>query len=299
MKKPTKKRVIPLLIFSAFILLLILIMQPLEVIHFHDYIAVLFPAGAIALEERNLLYIIQLIMLLVIIPVYVFTFIFSWKYRAQNKNAIYDPDLVDHKIAEIVWWGVPLILTIIISVITWYKTHELDPFKPIESDKKPLTIQVVALQWKWLFIYPNEKIATVNFVQFPKQTPIRFEITADAPMNSFWIPHLGGQIYAMPKMKTQLNLIADVEGDFRGSSANLSGEGFAGMTFIARASSDEEYQKWLEDAKNSKNTLNRELYEQLAAPSQNNPIELYQLKDDGLFDQIIMKFMHPHPTSNE
>ena len=97
-------------------------------------------------------------------------------------------------------------MTLIVGVLTWVKTHELDPYKPIESDKKAMTIQVVALQWKWLFIYPEEKIASVNFVQIPKETPIRFEITADAPMNSFWIPHLGGQIYAMPKMKTELNL---------------------------------------------------------------------------------------------
>src|SRR4029077_11601210 len=121
---------------------------------------------------------------------------------------------------------------------------------------------------KWLFIYPEEKIASVNFVQFPKETPIRFEITADAPMNSFWIPHLGVQIYAMPKMKTVLNLIADEVGDFRGSSANLSGEGFAGMTFITRASSLEEYHQWVKSAKQSAKALNSEEYDRLVAPSQ-------------------------------
>ena len=126
-------------------------------------------------------------------------------------------------------------MTLIIAVLTWVKTHELDPYKPIESNKKPMTIQVVALQWKWLFIYPEEKIATVNFLQFPKDTPIHFEITADAPMNSFWIPHLGGQIYAMPKMKTELHLIANEAGDFRGSSANFSGEGFARHAFYCQS----------------------------------------------------------------
>ena len=146
-----------------------------------------------------------------------------------------------------------------------------------------MTIQVVALQWKWLFIYPEEKIASVNFVQFPKETPIHFEITADAPMNSFWIPHLGGQIYAMPKMKTELHLIANEAGDFRGSSANLSGEGFAGMHFIARASSEEDYHQWVESAKQSSKLLNFEEYNQLAAPSQNNPVEIYQLKDANSF----------------
>ena len=181
----------------------------------------------------------------------------------------------------------------IVSILTFVKTHELDPYKPIASDKKPMTIQVVALQWKWLFIYPEEKIATVNFVQFPKDTPLHFEITADAPMNSFWIPHLGGQIYAMPKMKTQLNLIANALGDFRGSSANLSGEGFAGMHFIARSSSEEDYTKWIESAKNSSNALSLDEYKKLASPSKDNPPEIFQLKEEKLFDLIIMKYMHP------
>ena len=178
--------------------------------------------------------------------------------------------------------GFPLVMTLIVGGFTWVKTHELDPYKPIESDKKPMTIQVVALQWKWLFIYPEEKIATVNFVQFPKDTPIRFEITADAPMNSFWIPHLGGQIYAMPKMKTELNLIANETGDFRGSSANLSGEGFAGMHFITRASSEEDYHNGWKQQKNRTSPRYFEEYKKLAAPSQNNPVEIYQLKDEEI-----------------
>lgn len=282
-----------MLLFSGFILLLFLIMQPLSVLHFRENIAVLFPKGIIGIEERNLLLIIQAIMLLVIIPVYIFTFIFSWKYRANHPNEVYDPDLVDNRLAEYFWWGIPIVLTIIIGVLTWVKTYELDPYRPLVSDKKPLTIQVVALQWKWLFIYPEEKIATVNVVQFPEKTPIHFEITADAPMNSFWIPHLGGQIYAMPKMKTELNLIADEVGDFRGSSANLSGEGFAGMNFIASAVSEENYDKWLKSAKGSSNTLSMEEYTKLALPSQDNPPEIYSLKDADLFNQVIMKYMHP------
>lgn len=290
---PGKKTVQYILIFTAIILFLFLLMQPLEVLHFQENISVLFPKGIIALEERNLLFIIQVIMLFVIIPVYILTFVFSWKYRANNPKGVYDPDIVDNVVAEYIWWGVPLVLTIVIAVLTWQKTHELDPMKPIESDKKAMTIQVVALQWKWLFIYPEEKIASVNFLQIPTHTPIRFEITADAPMNSFWIPHLGGQIYAMPKMKTELNLIADEAGDFRGSSANLSGEGFAGMHFITRASSEEDYNEWLEAAKHSTNALDLDAYNQLAAPSENNPAMIYQLNEENLFNQIIMKYMHP------
>lgn len=292
-----KKPVLFLLLFAGFILFIVLLMQPWEVWHFRPYIAMLFPKGIIALEERNLLFVIQAIMLLIIIPVYILTFIFSWRYRAHSKKAKYDPDLVDNRIAEYIWWGIPFILTVVVGVVTWVKTYDLDPYKPIPSSNKPMTIQVVALQWKWLFIYPEEKIATMNFVQFPTQTPLHFEITADAPMNSFWIPHLGGQIYAMPKMKTELNLIADEVGDYRGSSANLSGEGFASMHFIARASSQEEYQQWVKEAKRSPHTLNLEHYTQLAAPSKDNPVEVYQLKDDTLFDQILMKYMHPQKSN--
>lgn len=282
-----------MLIIAAIVIFGVLVMQPLSVYHFREHIAVLFPKGIIGIEQRNLLLIIQAIMLLVIIPVYVFTFIFSWKYRSSNPKAIYDPDLVDNKLAEFFWWGIPCVLTLVIAVFTWIKTFELDPFKPIESEKKPLTIQVVALQWKWLFIYPEEQIAVVNFLQFPKETPLHFEITADAPMNSFWIPHLGGQIYAMPKMKTELNLIADAEGDFRGSSANISGVGFSGMHFIARSSSEEDYRHFVESAKQSSNSLSVDAYNILAAPSIDNPVVTYTLAEQDLFKQIIMKYMHP------
>jgi len=281
-----KKPVFRMLFFTGLLILAILIMQPFLLIHFQEYIAVLFPKGSIAVEQRNLLLIIQAIMLIVIIPVYVMTFIFSWKYRAGSNKENYDPDLVDHKVAEIIWWGLPLVLTIIISILTWVKTYELDPYRPIASPNKPLRIQVVALQWKWLFIYPEENIASVNFFQIPKNTPIHFEITADAPMNSFWIPDLGGQIYAMPSMRTELFLIANETGDFPGVSANLSGEGFADMRFIARASEKEDYQKWLAEAKNSP-PLN---YEQLARPS-TNKIQSFTLTDKNLFRQIMMKFM--------
>lgn len=282
-----------MLIFSGIILLIFLIMQPLEVITFLDYISVLAPKGWVGLQERNLLLIIQAIMLLVVIPVYLFTFIFSWKYRAHKKDIHYDPDLVDNKIAEYFWWGIPTVLTAIIAVLTYIKTAELDPYKPLASDKETKVIQVVALQWKWLFIYPEEQIATVNFFQIPVDTPIRFEITADAPMNSFWIPHLGGQIYAMPGMKTLLHLIANEAGEYRGSSANLSGEGFAGMSFIVKASSEEEYQNWLSQAQNRAQPLN---YRELAKPSQNVPVSIYRSSPE-LFDEIVMKYMTP--TSHE
>lgn len=288
-----KKPVISMLVFAGIILFGILILQPLEVYHFRDYIATLFPKGVVALEERNLFYIIQVIMLFVVIPVYILTFIFSWWYRYGNSQSTYDPDIVDNVIAEYFWWGTPLVFTLAIAILTAIKTFELDPYKPLESPNKPLKIQAVALQWKWLFLYPEEKIATLNFLQIPTQRPIHFEITADAPMNSLWIPSLGGQIYAMPSMRTELHLIADKPGDYRGSSANISGEGFAGMHFITRATSEEEYKKWVDEAKNSKKNLAFKEYEMLAVPTLNNPVETYKLSEPDLFNRIIMKYMHP------
>lgn len=294
MKIPKARRsVLYMLLFAGLVVSIVLIMQPISVYHFGDLIDVLFPTGLIAFEERHLLFIIQALMLLIIIPVYVLTFIFSWKYSAQNPKGVYDPDLVDSKLAEYIWWGLPLIMTIIVCSLTWIKTNQLDPYKPIPSDKKPITIQAVALQWKWLFIYPEEKIASINYLQVPIDTPIRFLITSDAPMNSLWIPDFGGQIYAMPGMRTELNLISNEVGDSKGRSANISGEGFSGMHFIARTSTEEEYHQWLTSAKKATRSLNLENYIQIAAPSKNNPVEIYQLKEESLFNQIIDKYMHP------
>ncbi len=291
--KPPKHPLFYFLLTALIIIICVLIMQPLSILHFGEKIVMLFPQGLVALVERNLLFVIQGLMLIVIIPVYILTFIFSWKYNAKNPKGTYDPDLVDNVAAEYVWWGVPLVMTLIVAGLSWHYTVQLDPFKPIDNGKKAVNIQVIALQWKWLFIYPDEKIATVNFIQVPKGTPIHFDITADAPMNSFWIPSLGSQIYAMPKMKTQLNLIADSEGDFRGCSANISGEGFSGMVFTTRASTDEEYSKWLEEAKKSASSMTLEEYNKLAAPSSYNAVATYRLDDAALFDHILMKYMEP------
>lgn len=291
-----KNKITYLLLFTGFVFFIVLLFQPYEVFYWEKYVDILFPVGVIGWEQLDLLLIIQGLMLIVIIPVFVLTYAFSWYYRAENRKAKHDPDMTHIPAIEYFWWGIPFIIIAVIGVLTYFESHRLDPYKPIESDKKPLKIQAVALQWKWLFIYPEEKIASVNFLQIPTKRPIHFEITADAPMNSLWIPKLGGQIYAMPKMRTELYLIANEAGDFRGSSANISGKGFAGMHFITRAGSDEEYQKWVESAQKSSHGLGAEEYDKLAAPSENHPVELYQLKDDNLFEQIIMKYMHPQKS---
>ncbi len=287
------RHLVTLLLVSGFILLSILIMQPMEMVGGYKYIDILFPEGVIGWKQLELLLIIQGVMLAVVIPVFILTYYFSWKYRAGNTKARHDPDFDHHPAAEYIWWGVPCIIVLIIGILTWIRTHQLDPYRPIDSPKKALVVQAVALQWKWLFIYPEEKIASVNFLHIPKDTPIHFEVTADAPMNSLWIPKLGGQIYAMPKMKTELYLIADEVGDFRGSSANISGKGFAGMHFITRSSLEDDFQNWVEAAKQSEKALTAKEYDRLAAPSQNNPVESYRLEDENLFEQIIMKYMPP------
>src|ERR1700722_938475 len=256
-------------------------------------IAVLDPRGIIGEKERDLIITACLLMLIVVIPVFALTLAFAWIYRENNPKAQHLPDWEHNYIAEYCWWGVPVFIIAILAVITWKSSHELNPFKPIASEKKTITIQAVALQWKWLFIYPEEGIAAINFVQFPEKTPVHFEITSDAPMNSFWIPQLGGQIYAMPAMRSSLYLIANEQGDFRGCSANISGAGFAGMKFIAKSSSEEEFAKWVESVKQSAKILNLDEYQLLLTPTEYAPVSYYAPVQQGLFDQIIMKYMSP------
>jgi cytochrome o ubiquinol oxidase subunit 2 len=186
-----------------------------------------------------------------------------------------------------------MLLIIALSFMAWNGSHTLDPARPISSSNKPITIQAVALQWKWLFIYPAQHIATVNYVQFPKDTPINFETTSDNAMNSFWIPQLGGQIYSMAGMSTQVHLLASETGSFRGDSANISGKGFAGMNFVAKATSRDDFNSWVGVTQDSPNQLGSAEYSALAEPSQYNKPTAYSLQAQGLYDTIIDKFAGP------
>ena len=256
-------------------------------------VPVLEPKGMIGEKERDLIITSSLLMLIVVIPVFILTWVFAWIYREGNQKAKHHPDWEHNYIAEYCWWGVPVVIIAVLAVLTWKSSHELNPFKPIDSSKKPLVIQAVALQWKWLFIYPEQGIATVNYVQFPEKTPLNFEITADAPMNSFWIPQLGGQIYAMPAMRSKLHLIANEQGSFRGCSANISGTGFAGMVFTAVSSSEEDFDQWVLKVKESPKNLTLSEYQLLEAPSEYAPAAYFGVAEPGLFDQIMMKYMVP------
>jgi cytochrome o ubiquinol oxidase subunit 2 len=256
-------------------------------------IPLLEPKGTIGLQERRLIIIAGLLSLVVVVPVYIMLVGFAWRYREGNKKARYDPNFDHSRLFESIWWGVPLILITILAIVTWNSSHSLDPFKPLNPGVPAMKIQVVAMQWKWLFIYPGQNIASLNYVQFPANTPVDFQITSDAPMNSFWIPQLGGQIYAMSGMKTDLNLEATKIGDYEGSSANISGEGFASMHFTARASSESEFNQWLKYIHQADNVLSPASYRVLSAPSKENPITYFSHVNGDIFNWVINKYEEP------
>lgn len=262
-------------------------------------IAVLNPKGEVADKERGLIILAISLSAIVVIPVFVMLGIFSWRYREGNKKASYRPDWDNNKILETIWWGVPCVIILVLAVVTWQTSHELDPFKALASSRKPVSVQVVALQWKWLFIYPDQKIASVNLVQLPKDTPINLTITADAPMNAFWIPHLGSQVYAMSGMSSQLHLIANETGDYKGSSSNISGKGFADMAFTARVANQNEFEAWVKNVKKSGADLDQAAYDTLAKPGSMKDPSYYVLRDSGLYDSIIMKYMMPKSQTND
>lgn len=248
------------------------------------------PKGQVGLDERNLIITATLLMLLVVVPVIVMTFLFAWKYRASNTDAVYTPKWSHSTKIEIAVWAVPVLIIIALGYVTYKSTHALDPYKPLVSDVKPITIEVVALDWKWMFIYPEQGIATVNKIVFPANTPINFKVTSDSVMNSFFIPALGGQIYAMAGMQTKLHLIANQNAEMDGISANYSGAGFTGMKFKAIATSQEDFDAWVSEVKKSPKQLDQAEYAALAKPSQNNPVELYSSVTPNQFQIIVDKY---------
>ncbi|QOI11182.1 ubiquinol oxidase subunit II [Blochmannia endosymbiont of Colobopsis nipponica] len=251
------------------------------------------PKGQIGIEQRTLILTALGMMLIIIIPVLIMTIIFSIKYRASNKEKKYSPDWSHSKKIEIIIWSLPITIVTILSIITWQSTHKLDPNNPIVSNIKPIIIEVIALDWKWLFIYPNYKIAIVNEIVFPKNTPIEFRITSNSVMNSFFIPQLGGQIYAMAGMKSTLNLIANTQGIYKGISSNFSGRGFSNMKFnVITTNNQEEFHTWIKKVKTSSKQIETIFdYENLAIPSENYPVTYFSNVKNGLFYDIINKFM--------
>lgn len=256
----------------------------------HDF-AVLSPAGEIGQQERDLMITATLLMLLVVIPVFILMFYIVWRYREENKSARYQPNWDGHRGLEFLWWALPFAIIFTLSIVTVDSSHQLDPSRPI-AGPNPLNIQVVALQWKWLFIYPDAKVASVNYMEMPVDRPVTFSITSDAPMNSFWIPQLGGQVYAMSGMDMKLNLIADKPGSYRGLSANISGRGFADMQFTDKAVSSTEYDRWISQLQKNPDQLTSANYETLLQPATSG-VRYYSQPAPNLYDRIVLKYMVP------
>ena len=257
----------------------------------------LHPAGAVAVEQGHLIVVATILMLLVIIPVMALTILFAWRYRKSNTRATYAPDWDHSTQLELVIWAAPLLIIIALGAVTWISTHTLDPYRPlrrldatraVSAQAKPLIVEVVALDWKWLFIYPEQGIAVVNDLAAPVDEPVTFKITASSVMNSFFIPALAGQIYAMPGMQTELHAVINRAGDYDGFSANYSGAGFSDMRFKFHGMGAADFQRWVATAKASGQTLDHDRYVELEKPSQREPVQRYASVESGLFDAIVM-----------
>nr|WP_202109497.1 ubiquinol oxidase subunit II [Bordetella sp. 15P40C-2] len=252
---------------------------------------VLAPKGDIGAQEKTLLITATALMLIVVVPVIFMTLYFAWKYRSTNTKAVYMPRWSHSTRIELVVWTIPLIIVAILAVLTYRSTHALDPYRPLQSEVKPINIDVVSMDWKWLFIYPDHDIATINEIAFPVDTPVNFRITSSDMMNAFFIPQLGSMIYSMAGMETKLHLNATEAGTYAGISANYSGAGFSGMRFKAIATTNEGFQEWIEKARATNNPLTPQTYEALRKPSENVPVTFYSSAPAGMFDNIMHSTM--------
>lgn len=266
---------------------------------------VLAPAGDVARQQGNLVILATALMLLIIVPVVALIALFAWRYRHTNDAAAYAPDWHHSTALELVIWAAPLLIIICLGAVTWTGTHLLDPYRPIgridavrpiSKKVRPLRVQVVALDWKWLFIYPDYGIATVNELAAPVDRPIRFDLTASSVMNAFSIPAMVGQIYAMPGMTTKLNAVVNRPGDYAGFSSNFSGDGFSGMRFRFHAVSPRAFDGWIARARASGATLDRAGYLRLEKPGANVPAMRFASVAPGLFDAAADRCVAPGQT---
>lgn len=258
---------------------------------------VLSPAGAIGKQQQQLLLFASILSLCVVLPVFTMLGVFAWKYR-EGAGAKHTPEWGENNALEALWWGIPIVIIIVLGVVTWRTTHALDPYRPIMSDRKTLEVQVVALQWKWLFLYPDLGVATVNKLIIPEQTPVHFTLTADAPMSAFWVPALGTQIYAMNGMSSQLHLIADRTGRFEGYTTNINGKGYADMKFTVYAQPQQKFDDWLTGMEKNPEVMNEATYAKLAKPGTAEQRE-YVLRNTTLYDTIVNKYMPDHAMGSE
>lgn len=265
--------------------------------------AVLDPAGDIALQQRDLIYASTGLMLLIIVPVLILIVVFAWRYRARrNSPATYDPHFSHSTSLELVIWSAPLLIIIALGALTWSSTHLLDPFRPldrlraghpIDPGVRPLRVQVVAMDWKWLFLYPDQGIATVNELALPVDRPITFEITSTNMMNSFYAPTLAGMVYAMPGMQSTLHAVLNKPGEYGGMSASYSGAGFSDMRFKLHGLAPAAFDAWVGQVRASGRTLPTAAYLQLEKPSEKVPAMRFAAFQGGLFDRIVNRCARP------
>jgi cytochrome o ubiquinol oxidase subunit II len=252
---------------------------------------VLNPQGPIAVAERQILFDSLGIMLAIVIPVILATLAVAFWFRASNTRASYRPDFVYSGRIEVLVWSIPLMTVLLVGGVAWVGAHDLDPRRPINTEVRPLRVQVASLDWKWLFIYPDQGIASVNHLVVPVGTPISLELTSAGVMNSFFVPQLGSQIYTMAGMTTHLQLQADNAGSYPGFSAQFSGDGFADMTFKADAVSDADFSQWVEAARATGPTLDAQAYADLVKPSKAVAPFTYRAVASDLFSRIAMPEM--------
>jgi cytochrome o ubiquinol oxidase subunit II len=277
---------VPVLTAVALIALFWLLLQG-------KYIPVLNPSGEVASAQRDLLVFATVLSLAVVVPVFTLLIAFSIKYRAGNTRAKYQPEWGENKILETIWWGIPLLIIVVLSVVIVQTSHSLDPYKS-RAGGEPLEVQVVAMQWKWLFIYPDHGVATLNHLQVPVDRPIRFSMAADGPMSGFWIPALGSQIYAMNGMKSELNLMAHEPGTYTGYSTNINGEGYAKMTFKTVVTDKKLFSIWIDTASRSDEVMDDDAYGKLVSPKIVQDQQTYALASPSLFSSILAKYEHAH-----
>jgi cytochrome o ubiquinol oxidase subunit 2 len=259
---------------------------------------VLDPKGPIATAERQILFNSLGIMLAIVIPTILATLGVAYWFRSSNKRARYMPTFEYSGRLELLVWSIPAMTVLLVGGVAWLGAHDLDPRKPIVSTTKPITVQVVSLDWKWLFIYPEQGIASVNQLTIPVGAPVSFELTSSSVMNSFFVPQLGGQIYTMAGMVTHLHLQADHPGTYRGLSAQYSGSGFSAMRFTVDAVPSDRFARWVDATRGSGQTLDTRTYPELAKPSEAVAPFAYRSVAPGLFDEIVSSVMQPADGSN-
>ena len=293
--EPRGKRAIIYVVFG----IIVLIMLMGFLIQGND-VALLNPKDVIAGEQRELMIITLLLLLEIAIPTLVLFFYTAWKYRESNEKVVYSPHNRHSKGLVFSIWAAPTVVMLLLASVMWPATHRLAPQKALESGTKTLKIQVIALPWKWLFIYPEQHIASINYIELPVNTPVQFIISADeTPMSSFWIPHLGGQIYAMTGHVNQLNLMATTEGKYAGSTAEINGSGFAGMRFITKVGSYQDFDQWVNSVKDTPSVLDAVEYQKILKPSEYNKPAFYSQAEPDIYTTLLTKYAGTHYHNTE